>query len=48
MNKAEKPDINDPKFWEHVGQSDTWLNESKYKKALKEWESNQQQNLSYE
>ena len=38
----DKPDINDPKFWEHVGQSDTWLNDSKYQKALKEWKSNQE------
>ena len=35
----KEPDINNPKFWEHVGQYDTWLNESKYRKALKEWEA---------
>ncbi|GAH54913.1 unnamed protein product, partial [marine sediment metagenome] len=35
QQKQKEPDINDPKFWEHVGQSDTWLNESKYQKALK-------------
>ncbi len=37
---TKEPDINNPEFWEHVGFSDTWLNDSKYRKALREHEAN--------
>ncbi len=32
-----KPDTKTDEFWEGVGQSDMYLNDSKYRKALKEW-----------
>ncbi len=39
VNPKLKPDTKRDKFWENVGFSDMWLNDSKYRKALKEWES---------
>ena len=38
ISAERKPDTKTDEFWEGVGQSDMYLNDSKYRKALKEWE----------